>query len=244
MDTKGLMLKRTILVQLLEAFASKRATKELGYYLTVTSLDKIGEGKIREQHTGERGMTFKIFKGEILEGVVHEVLRHGVFMRCVPVENVYLSHVNMPDYKYLPGENPTRRCLGFRMMMKMVLKLRVCDARQAYGGDCDNDFPKDFREDDEWNAFAFLWTLLESIAWHRVRQKINEEWIANTGDCPAVLCRKGKALDISFDHKYTFEQEERQVGYLGWYFEASIFTVNSLYKFSWRPVNKKVLTHR
>ncbi|KAG2312386.1 hypothetical protein Bca52824_023943 [Brassica carinata] len=124
------------------------------------------------------------------------------------------------------------------------LKLRVCDARQACGGDCDNDFPKDFREDVEWNAFAFSWTLLESIAWHRVRQKINEEWIANAGDCPAVLCRKGKALDISFDHKYTFEQEERQVGYLGWYFEASIFTVNLLYKFSWRPVNKKVLTHQ
>ncbi|KAJ0233069.1 DNA-directed RNA polymerase V subunit 7 [Hirschfeldia incana] len=112
MDAKGLMLKRTILVQLLDAFASKRATKELGYYLTVTSLDKIGEGKIRE-HTGEvmfpvvfSGMTFKIFKGEILEGVVHKVLRHGVFMRCGPVENVYLSHLKMPDYKYLPGENP------------------------------------------------------------------------------------------------------------------------------------------
>ena len=112
MDAKGLMLKRTILIQLLEAFASKRATKELGYYLTVTSLDKIGEGKIRE-HTGEvmfpvvfSGMTFKIFKGEILEGVVHKVLRHGLFMRCGPVENVYLSHVKMPDYKYLPGENP------------------------------------------------------------------------------------------------------------------------------------------
>ncbi|KAG2308320.1 hypothetical protein Bca52824_028068 [Brassica carinata] len=122
MDTKGLMLKRTILVQLLEAFASKRATKELGYYLTVTSLDKIGEGKIREQHTGE--VMFPIFKGEILEGVVHEVLRHGVFMRCVPVENVYLSHVNMPDYKYLPGENPTRRCLGFRLILWLKRSFR------------------------------------------------------------------------------------------------------------------------
>ncbi|CAH8320314.1 unnamed protein product [Eruca vesicaria subsp. sativa] len=112
MDAKGLMLKRAILIQLLEAFASKRATKELGYNLTVTSLDKIGEGKIRE-HTGEvmfpvvfSGMTFKIFKGEILEGVVHKVLKHGVFLRCGPVENVYLSHTKMPDYKYLPGENP------------------------------------------------------------------------------------------------------------------------------------------
>ncbi|XP_010440351.1 PREDICTED: DNA-directed RNA polymerase V subunit 7-like [Camelina sativa] len=112
MDAKGLILKRAILVQLLDAFASKKATKELGYYVTVTALDKIGEGKIRE-HTGEvlfpvmfSGMTFKIFKGEIIHGVVHKVLKHGVFMRCGPIENVYLSYTKMPDYKYIPGENP------------------------------------------------------------------------------------------------------------------------------------------
>ncbi|ESQ56119.1 hypothetical protein EUTSA_v10026369mg [Eutrema salsugineum] len=112
MDAKGLMLKRAILVQLLEAFALKKATVELGYYLTVTTLDKIGEGKIREQ-TGEimfpvvfSGVTFKIFKGEILQGVVHKVLKHGVFLRCGPVENVYLSSAKMLDYKFVPGENP------------------------------------------------------------------------------------------------------------------------------------------
>ncbi|CAL9225360.1 unnamed protein product [Arabidopsis halleri] len=112
MDAKGLILKRAILVELLDAFASKKATKELGYYVAVTTLDKIGEGKIRE-HTGEvlfpvmfSGMTFKIFKGEIIHGVVHKVLKHGVFMRCGPIENVYLSYMKMPDYKYVPGENP------------------------------------------------------------------------------------------------------------------------------------------
>uniref|UniRef100_A0A1J3DVZ9 DNA-directed RNA polymerase subunit n=1 Tax=Noccaea caerulescens TaxID=107243 RepID=A0A1J3DVZ9_NOCCA len=112
MDAKGLMLKRAILIQLLEAFASKRATKDHGYYLTVTDLDEIGEGKIRE-HTGEvmfpvvfSGITFKIFKGEVLQGVVHKVLKHGVFLRCGPVENVYLSNSMMPDYKFIHGENP------------------------------------------------------------------------------------------------------------------------------------------
>ncbi|XP_010440344.1 PREDICTED: DNA-directed RNA polymerase V subunit 7-like [Camelina sativa] len=112
MDAKGLILKRAILVELLDAFASKKATKELGYYVAVTNLDKTGEGKIRE-HTGEvlfpvvfRGMPFKIFKGEIIHGVVHKVLNHGVFMRCGPIENVYLSYTKMPDYKYIPGENP------------------------------------------------------------------------------------------------------------------------------------------
>ncbi|OIV94306.1 hypothetical protein TanjilG_19312 [Lupinus angustifolius] len=51
-------------------------------------------------------ITFKIFKGEILEGVVHKVLKHGVFMRCGPIENVYLSNLKMPGYHYVPGENP------------------------------------------------------------------------------------------------------------------------------------------
>lgn len=43
--------------------------------------------------------------------------------------------------------------------------------------------------------------------------------VANVGDCRAVLCRKGKAVDMSFDHKSTFEAERRRVEELGGYFE-------------------------
>lgn len=112
LDVKGLMLQRSIIVRLLEDFASKKATKDLGYLLAVTTLENIGEGKVR-QHTGDvlfpvvfSGITFKIFRGEILEGVVHKVLKHGVFMRCGPIEHIYLSYMKMPDYRYVPGENP------------------------------------------------------------------------------------------------------------------------------------------
>ncbi|CAN8270229.1 unnamed protein product [Cochlearia groenlandica] len=44
--------------------------------------------------------------------------------------------------------------------------------------------------------------------------------VANAGDCRAVLCRKGKAVDMSFDHKSTFEPEKRRVEDLGGYFEG------------------------
>src|ERR1044072_2127401 len=81
----SLMLQRAILLRLLSVFAVKKATKDLGYFTAVTTLDKIGEGKVR-QHTGDvlfpvvfNAVTFKIFKGDILEGVVHKVLKHGVF---------------------------------------------------------------------------------------------------------------------------------------------------------------------
>ncbi|XP_024015744.1 probable protein phosphatase 2C 43 isoform X2 [Eutrema salsugineum] len=44
--------------------------------------------------------------------------------------------------------------------------------------------------------------------------------VANAGDCRAVLCRKGKAVDMSSDHKCTFEPERRRVENLGGYFEG------------------------
>ena len=112
LDAKGLMLQRSIVVRLLDDFAKKRATKDLGYYLAVSTLESIGEGKVR-QHTGDvlfpvvfSGITFKIFRGEILDGIVHKVLKHGVLLRCGPIENIYLSCMKMPDYRYVPGENP------------------------------------------------------------------------------------------------------------------------------------------
>ncbi|KAK0607457.1 hypothetical protein LWI29_015389 [Acer saccharum] len=112
LESNGLMLQRSMILRLLDDFASKKASKELGYYLAVTTLDKIGEGKVR-QNTGDvlfpvrfSGITFKIFRGEIIEGVVHKVLKHGVFLRCGPIENIYLSNMKMPDYRYVPGEDP------------------------------------------------------------------------------------------------------------------------------------------
>ncbi|CAL0316720.1 hypothetical protein Lal_00022267 [Lupinus albus] len=112
LQPESLMLQRAIVIRLLGDFAVKKATKDLGYYLAVTTLEKVGEGKVR-LHTGDvlfpvvfNAVTFKIFKGEILEGVVHKVLKHGVFMRCGPIENVYLSNMKMPDYRYVHGENP------------------------------------------------------------------------------------------------------------------------------------------
>ncbi|XP_047332683.1 DNA-directed RNA polymerase V subunit 7 [Impatiens glandulifera] len=112
LDSKGLMLQRAIITRLLEEFALKKATKDLGYFIAVNTLDNIGEGRVR-QHTGDvlfpvkfSCLTFKIFRGEVLEGVVHKIMKHGVFLRCGPIENLYLSNQKMPDYRYVPGENP------------------------------------------------------------------------------------------------------------------------------------------
>ncbi|KAJ4709047.1 DNA-directed RNA polymerase II subunit RPB7 [Melia azedarach] len=112
LDPKGLILQRSIVLHLLDDFACRKATKDLGYFLAVMTLESIGEGKVR-QNTGEvlfpvvfSGITFKIFRGEILEGTVHKILKHGVFLRCGPIENIYLSCTKMPDYRYMQAESP------------------------------------------------------------------------------------------------------------------------------------------
>ena len=112
LDIKGLMLQKAILVRLLDDFSAKKATKDLGYLLAVTTLDKIGEGKVRE-HTGDvlfplsfTCLSFKIFRGEVIEGIVHKILKHGVFLRCGPIENLYLSNQKMSDYQDQIADNP------------------------------------------------------------------------------------------------------------------------------------------
>ncbi|EPS65977.1 hypothetical protein M569_08802 [Genlisea aurea] len=114
-DSEGLMLQKAILLRLLADFATKKASRDLGYFLAVTTLDHIGEGVVR-QHSGEflfpvdfSCITFKIIVGEILSGTVHKILKHGVFVRCGPAEKIYISHHKMTDYNYVPGENPIFR---------------------------------------------------------------------------------------------------------------------------------------
>ncbi|KAK4405815.1 DNA-directed RNA polymerase V subunit [Sesamum angolense] len=97
LDAEGLILQKAILIGLLDEFAAKKASKDIGYFLAVTTLDHIGKGIIR-QHSGDllfpvdfSCITFKMFPGEILEGVVHKILKHGVFVKCGPAEKVYIS---------------------------------------------------------------------------------------------------------------------------------------------------------
>uniref|UniRef100_A0A803LW19 DNA-directed RNA polymerase subunit n=1 Tax=Chenopodium quinoa TaxID=63459 RepID=A0A803LW19_CHEQI len=81
MDVKGLMLQKSVILRLMEDFAAKKATKKLGYLLA-------------------------IFRGEVLEGTVHKVLRNGVFLRSGPIETMFFSARKMPGYQHVPGEIP------------------------------------------------------------------------------------------------------------------------------------------
>ncbi|RWR88880.1 DNA-directed RNA polymerase V subunit 7 [Cinnamomum micranthum f. kanehirae] len=109
---EGLKLQKAIILRLLDDISKRKATKEHGYFLAVTTLNHIGDGKVREM-SGDvlfpvvfSCITFKPFKGEILLGVVDRILKHGVFLNCGPIENIFLSKQTMKDYDFIAGENP------------------------------------------------------------------------------------------------------------------------------------------
>ncbi|ERN01420.1 hypothetical protein AMTRI_Chr03g54370 [Amborella trichopoda] len=109
---QNLLLHRSIILKLLEDVAHIKATQKHGYLVAVTSLKERGEGKVRD-FSGEvifpvvfKCLTFKPFVGEILHGVITQIMKHGIILKCGPVENVFLSLKKMEDFKYVHGENP------------------------------------------------------------------------------------------------------------------------------------------
>ncbi|KAL7144861.1 hypothetical protein ABFS83_07G040200 [Erythranthe nasuta] len=145
-DAEGLMLQKAILIRLLEDFSSRKALKEIGYLTAVTTLDHIGEATVR-QHTGDllfpvefSCITFKMFPGEVLEGVAHSVMKQGVFLRCGAAEKVYVSPSKMAGYKFVPGENPVYKNDEKSLRIEKGTKVRFLVLDEKY-----DEIEKDFR---------------------------------------------------------------------------------------------------
>nr|AJA90783.1 DNA-directed RNA polymerase IV seventh largest subunit [Pinus canariensis] len=111
----GLLLQRSIILQLIEDISRIQATEENGYLVAVTTLEGRGEGKIREM-TGSvvfpvkfKCIVFKPFKNEILEGGIEVVMKTGVHVTCGPMAEVFIPSQKMTDFEFIPGENPIFR---------------------------------------------------------------------------------------------------------------------------------------
>ncbi|XVF38351.1 hypothetical protein REPUB_Repub20aG0093900 [Reevesia pubescens] len=112
LNRNGLVSRRSILACLLKDLFKEKACEDHGYFLAVTSLKRICKGDIMD----ESGImvftvvftcrTFKPLKGEVLQGVVRKISQHGVFLRCGPVRNAFLSAWKMSNYHYVPGAKP------------------------------------------------------------------------------------------------------------------------------------------
>lgn len=108
---RGVLLKAAILTQLLEDIKLLKCSEDHGYYVTATTFESMGDGKVRP-YTGAvvfplefKCIVFKPYKGEILHGQVTRLLKQGCFIFCGPLEEVFLHVQTMKGFKYQIGES-------------------------------------------------------------------------------------------------------------------------------------------
>lgn len=109
---RGPVYKGLIATRLLYQLSSVIATEKCGYFLAVTEVKSIGRGKPCESSTC---IVFPVTfccrtlipkSDEIMTGTVHIVQRRGVFLKCGPMNQIYLSAQKMPNYQYIETESP------------------------------------------------------------------------------------------------------------------------------------------
>ncbi|KAF5816652.1 putative nucleic acid-binding protein [Helianthus annuus] len=111
-DTNGMVPARLVVTNLLKKLTAYKALDGDGYILGVTKLKTICKGK---RHESTKCFSFLVaficrtllpMKGEVMFGIVHRVLRTGVFLKSGPMELVYLSAQKMPNYHLVDEGNP------------------------------------------------------------------------------------------------------------------------------------------
>ncbi|KAF8468105.1 RNA polymerase Rpb7 [Russula ochroleuca] len=85
---------------------------QFGFIIAVVSISDIGKGMVlsgngqAEFVTRYRAIVFKPFKGEVVDGVVHNVTRMGIFAEVGPLNCFVSQQLLHPDLKFDPSSNP------------------------------------------------------------------------------------------------------------------------------------------
>ncbi|CAN4120449.1 unnamed protein product [Withania somnifera] len=93
-----------------------KATEHCGYFLKITEVKRVDNGKLlnSSKHISFPvtfcSLNFLPKIGEVLDGIVIDVSRRGVFLKCGPMNSIYLSVQKMPKYNYVSSENPFFLC--------------------------------------------------------------------------------------------------------------------------------------
>lgn len=87
-------------------------TGKYGFVIAVTTIDSIGAGLIQPgvgfvvYPVKYRAIVFRPFKGEVLDGVVTQVNKVGMFAEIGPL-SCFISHHSIPtDMQFCPNSNP------------------------------------------------------------------------------------------------------------------------------------------
>ncbi|KAK2972939.1 hypothetical protein RJ640_021996 [Escallonia rubra] len=112
LDKNGMVAPSLIVTCLLKHMLHWKAMARYGYFLAVTKLKSIGDGDFEELSgfvlfpVAFNCRTFLPVDGEVMLGVVYKIRRPGAFLKCGPMNYIYLSAQKMPDYHYVDGEKP------------------------------------------------------------------------------------------------------------------------------------------
>lgn len=113
LDENNQVPQNLIVTRLLKQMMNVKSSEEIGYFLSVTQLKRIGTGQVLQSldyvlyPVCVQCRTFLPVNGEIMHGVVFKVNMTGVFMRRGPVRFIYLPAQKMPGYSYVhDDQNP------------------------------------------------------------------------------------------------------------------------------------------
>ncbi|XP_071732538.1 DNA-directed RNA polymerase IV subunit 7-like isoform X2 [Rutidosis leptorrhynchoides] len=107
LDSNGTVPTRLVVTNLLKRLAMCKALEEVGYFLGVTKLKTIDNGR---KHDSAKFIDFLVafncrtllpMKGEVMIGIVHTISQFGVFLKSGPMKIVYLSNRKMSNYNYV-----------------------------------------------------------------------------------------------------------------------------------------------
>ncbi|CAA7028122.1 unnamed protein product [Microthlaspi erraticum] len=159
----GQPLHQLILEKVLRGLMDERSCEEHGFFLGITAVKSIGEGKKRYfknvNDDNDPGIVVTVFlvsfmcrtflpvRGEIMEGIVDKVFATGVFISSGPLRYAYLSAIKMPRYRYVPASQTEEEPYFLRddlsrIAVGVVVRFKVLAVRFKQGEERwrDNEF--------------------------------------------------------------------------------------------------------
>lgn len=127
----GPKLKETIRLKIVDKVEGTCNAKH-GYIMAVLAVDEISKGKIRQDGSGLatfkalfQCITFRPFKGEVLDCVVSSVNKMGFFADAGPVQIFVSSHLIPDDYEYSTVNGDAFVSLDATTQVKEASEVRI-----------------------------------------------------------------------------------------------------------------------
>ncbi|KAI8472565.1 MAG: putative DNA-directed RNA polymerase II 19 kd polypeptide rpb7 [Monoraphidium minutum] len=133
----GPSLKKTIGTKITEKVEGT-CSGQHGYIVCVTAINAISKGKIRSDGSGLATfrvtfgcVTFRPFKGEVLDCIVTSVNKMGFFAEAGPLQIFVSSHLIPEDYEYSSANDAAyvSRHDGVRIEERAEVRVRIVGVR-------------------------------------------------------------------------------------------------------------------